>query len=123
MSEEIPGTDFVNDGGPPHKALVHRKNYNQMEIKEAKRDGVTPVRNSGRGKAKGDARDDEFLIDYKFNAKSFTLTSENWKKLTRQAWKESQRSPLIIVCFEDGTKLGIIDYQYIQENSLGKVEE
>lgn len=92
--------------------------YNKLEKKEAKRDGVTPVRNSGRGKMKGDARSERFLIDYKFNALSFTLSLKNWIKLTKDAWMGGQKMPLICIKFHDGTKVGIIPWDLVEEIGL-----
>jgi hypothetical protein len=89
-----------------------KKNYNKLEKNEAKKDNVSLVKNSGRGFEKGDAKIDQFLIDYKFNAKSFQLSLVNWKKLTRDAWNEDHRSPIISIKFEDGTKLAILDWNY-----------
>lgn len=92
--------------------------YNRMEAKEAKKDGFRTVRNSGRGTMKGDAKSTSFLIDYKFNAKSFTLSLKNWMTLKRQAWNEGQRNPLIVVKFEDGTKVGIVQWDILVENGV-----
>lgn len=89
---------------------------NAEEFREAKRDGAKLVKNSGRGFHKGDALiGDEFMVDYKHNAKSFSLTNKNWKKLVLDAWGEDRRSPIIKVIFEDDTKIGIIDWAWLQE--------
>lgn len=85
------------------------KDTNALERRAAKKDGLVAVKNSGRGERKGDARNDSWLVDYKFNAKTFTLTAKNWHKLAEQAWKDNHRFPCIIVVYEDGTELMIID--------------
>lgn len=82
------------------------------EKAEAKRDGARLVSNSGRGYHKGDALMEEFMIDYKHNAKSFTLTRKAWKKLLKDAWGEDRRSPCVKVCYEDGTKVAIIEWEW-----------
>lgn len=92
--------------------------YNKMERKEAKKDGINPVRNSGRGVVKGDALSPRFLVDYKFNATSFQLRLQNWIKLQRDAWKEGQRLPIICIKFEDETKVGIIPWEVLKEIGL-----
>lgn len=97
--------------------------YNKMERNEAKRDGVNVVKNSGRGKMKGDARSERFLIDYKFNAKSFTLNIANWIKLTKDAWKDSHKMPLICIKFADGTKVGIVPWEVVKEIGLDGTDD
>jgi len=89
--------------------------YNRLEEREAKKDGFELVRNSGRGREKGDAKNDNFLVDYKFNKKSFQLTNTAWKKLLKDAWKSCQRNPLIIVKFEDGAKVAIVEWETLKE--------
>ena len=46
-----------------------------------------------------------------FNAKSFTLTLENWAEHSHNAWKEDHRSPLIVVNFNDRNKVAIIEWE------------
>ena len=94
---------------------LKRPDYNKLEKKQAQKDGATLVKNSGRGWEKGDAKLEGFLVDYKFNAKSFQLTLENWRKHKNDSWSNGQRDPLIVVCFEDGTKIGLVDYAWIEE--------
>lgn len=91
---------------------------NKREKREAKRDGAQLVKNSGRGFQKGDAKTDRFLIDYKFNEKSFSLTLKNWIKLQQQAWKEGQRLPIISVVFDERTKLAIVPWEIIEETGI-----
>ncbi len=72
------------------------------------------VPNSGRGHVKGDAKlgnECRWLVDYKFNNKSFSLTNANWEKLRKEAWREELREPLISVVFEGGHKVAIIDWE------------
>jgi len=89
--------------------------YNKMERKEATRDGAKLVKNSGRGAEKGDAKLGPFLIDYKFNAKSFTLSIKNWISLRKDAWGNGQREPLIVVKFEDGSKVAILEWEMFEQ--------
>lgn len=93
----------------------NKLDYNKMERKEAAKDGAKLVKNSGRGAEKGDAKLDNFLVDYKFNAKSFTLSLVNWMKHKKDAWKNGQRDPLVSVVFADGTKVAIIDWQIFED--------
>jgi hypothetical protein len=89
-------------------------NNNHREKREAKKDGAKPVRNSGRGFRKGDATWREFLIDYKHNAKSFTLTLKAWRKHATDAWNEDHRIPCIKVVYEDGTEVGIVPWDTVR---------
>lgn len=89
--------------------------YNKLEKKQAKKDGATLVRNSGRGVEKGDAKLGQFLIDYKFNAKSFQLGLENWKKMKKDAWGNGMRSPVISIVFEDKTQVAIVEWEWFME--------
>lgn len=91
------------------------KDYNHMEKKEAKKDGAQLVPNSGRGKLKGDAMLPGYLIDYKFNSKSFTLNLAAWEKHSKDAWKQGHRDPMIIIKFGNDRKVAIIDYDVIKE--------
>ena len=49
----------------------------RTEKEEIKKDKAKGVKNSGRGFKKGDAVLNKFLVDYKHNEKTFTLTHEN----------------------------------------------
>jgi hypothetical protein len=83
---------------------------NYREKRQARKDGATPVPNSGRGFRKGDAVWRTYLVDYKHNAKSFTLTSKAWAKHGRDAWNDSHKDPMIKVIFEDGTEIAIVSW-------------
>lgn len=87
------------------------RDYNKMEKRAAKQDGARLVKNSGRGHHKGDASFPEYLVDYKFNAKSFTLTLGNWTEHCQNAWKENHRSPLIGIQFDGRYKVAIIEWE------------
>jgi len=95
--------------------LKLKKDINRLEKKEAKEDGAQVVPNSGRGNAKGDARYPKYLIDYKFPAKTFTLSLQAWKKHAKDSWQENMRDPLIIIKFDDGTKLAVIEWELIAD--------
>lgn len=77
------------------------------EADEIKRDGATPVKNSGRSKgiAKGDAVLEPFLVDYKEYGKSFGVTKEVWSKISTDAINNKRRQPALkLVLGEDGPK-------------------
>lgn len=90
-------------------------NYNKMEKNKAEQDGARVVKNSGRGLKKGDAVLENFLIDYKFNEKSFSLTPKNWRKHRQDSIKENFKEPVIVVCFADGTTLAVVDWESVKE--------
>lgn len=62
---------------------------------EIKRDGMTPVKNSGRsrGVKKGDAILEPFLVDIKEYATGFTVSRDNWKKISTDAVTNGRRQP------------------------------
>lgn len=84
------------------------------EEAEAKRDGATLQRNSGRGKHdKGDAVLEPFLIDYKEYDESFGVSRKVWAKLTLDAFKAGRRIPALKLVLgskesEDKTRLWVI---------------
>lgn len=86
------------------------------EKRESKLDNARPVKNSGRGEKKGDAvYKDKFLIDYKHNAKSFTLNKKNWDKHAKDAWNDGHFEPLIKVVFADNSSVAIIEWNTFKE--------
>jgi len=64
------------------------------EADEIKRDGATPVKNSGRSKgiAKGDAILEPFLIDYKEYNKTFGVSKDFWARFP------VMQSIMVVVC-------------------------
>ena len=89
----------------------------RTEKEEIKRDGAQGVKNSGRGMMKGDAKLGEFLIDYKHNEKTYTLTRDAWRKMRKDAWNSQYRHPCIsVVLGEDSdTKVAIIEWDMFRE--------
>lgn len=81
------------------------------EEREAQRDGATLHRNSGRGYVeKGDARLEQFCIDYKEYAESFGVSRSVWAKVTKDALK-MRRIPalkLVLGKSEPKTRLWVI---------------
>lgn len=71
----------------------------KLEQAEAKRDGAVSVKNSGRSRTtkKGDSVLGDFVVDYKFTEKSFTLNTAVWAKISLDAWKNGNRAPAIKV--------------------------
>lgn len=75
------------------------------EAHEIKRLGATPVKNSGRsrGVAKGDAILEPFLVDVKEYDKSFSVSRENWGKISSDAVNNGRREPMFLLCLgEEG---------------------
>lgn len=95
--------------------------YNKVEVIEARRDGATLVRNSGRGMFKGDATMGPFLVDYKYGSKGFTINVSKWAKINSDAFQNGMRIPtlkLILENLPDPVRLFIID-----ENSMMEYKE
>jgi hypothetical protein len=67
------------------------------EASEIKRDGMTPVKNSGRsrGVSKGDAILEPFLVDIKEYDKSFSVSRASWAKIQTDAITNGRRQPAL----------------------------
>lgn len=89
------------------------------EAEEIKRDGATPVKNSGRGMHKGDAILEPFLVDYKEYSKSFGVTQEMWAKISTDSIKNGRRQPALkLVIGKEGevrTRLWVIGNEMFHE--------
>lgn len=74
------------------------------ELKEIRRFGGVPQKNSGRGKhAKGDAILGQFLVDVKEYSKSFGLSLKMWAKVSTDAAQVGLEPTLSVVLGEEGT--------------------
>ena len=86
---------------------------------EVKRDGAKAQKNSGRGQyQKGDAKWNQFVVDYKEASKSFTLNQENWAKICTDTFKVSRSmhpALKIILGTDSKVRLGIIEWAILEE--------
>lgn len=89
------------------------------EKSEAKRDGASLQKNSGRGNyQKGDATLGFFTVDYKEYEKSFSVNKTNWAKICLDAWKNGQTEPAIKIVLGSGnekTRLWLVREHIIQD--------
>ena len=87
------------------------------EKQEIKRDKAKGVKNSGRGLKKGDAVFHKFLLDYKHNTSTFTLSREAWIKMRKDAWRSNYSYPCISVVLGENsdTKVAIIDWEVFKD--------
>lgn len=69
----------------------------KTEKAELKRIGATPVKNSGRGLNKGDGILEPFLVDVKEYDKSFSVSRDNWAKLSTDAVQNGRRQPMFVL--------------------------
>lgn len=75
------------------------------EESEIKRVGMTPQKNSGRGKKdKGDATWDKFLVDVKEYSKSYSLSRANWAKISRDSITSGLFRPALNVVLGSGSE-------------------
>lgn len=73
---------------------------------EAKRDGASLQRNSGRGiLEKADGVLGPFVVDYKEYTESFGVSRKVWAKLVSDAWRMKLQPALKLVLGGDGPKL------------------
>ena len=99
------------------RLVLQGADYNKMERAESKRIGAKVQKNSGRGQIqKGDAVLPEFVIDYKFAEKSFTLNEKVWSKLCTDTMRvDVEKSPLLYVVLNGNTRLAVIEYAVLED--------
>lgn len=73
----------------------------KTELYELKRVGATPVKNSGRGLKKGDGVLEPFLVDVKEYTNSYSVSRDNWAKLSMDSLQNGQRQPMLILVLGD----------------------
>lgn len=87
------------------------------ERSESKRIGAKQHKNSGRNTKKGDATWNNFTIDFKESAKSFTLNQDVWAKAVTDAIRNSN-DPAVFVVLGEGNKkvrLAIIEVELLEQ--------
>ena len=93
--------------------------YNKREKAEAKRMGAKLNKNSGRGMKKGDGTWRNFLVDWKFASKSFTLNKDVWSKVVTDTLKsDREKNPALIIVLGEGNqtvRLAIIEQEVLEE--------
>ena len=93
--------------------------WNQKERSEAKRMGAKTTKNSGRGMVKGDGRWHNFLVDWKFARKSFTLNKDVWAKVVTDTLRsDKEKNPALIVVLGEGNnivRLAIIEQEILEQ--------
>lgn len=89
------------------------------ERSESKRIGAKQHKNSGRGNKKGDATWQDFIVDFKEVAKSFTLNESVWGKIVTDAiLSGTDKSPALIVVLGEGKKkvrLAIVELALLEQ--------
>jgi len=73
----------------------------QTEEYELKRIGATPVKNSGRGLYKGDGVLEPFLVDVKEYTNSYSVSRDNWAKLSMDSIQNGKRQPMFVLVLGD----------------------
>jgi outer membrane phospholipase A len=94
------------------------------ERSESKRIGAKQHKNSGRNTKKGDATWNNFTVDFKESAKSFTLNKDVWAKVVTDAIKNNNDPALVVVLGEGNKKvrLAIIEVDILNQ-ILGDMNE
>jgi len=88
------------------------------ELKEIKRFGGKPQKNSGRGQhKKGDATVGPFTVDVKEYAKSYAISRANWAKICTDAAKNGNEPALMLAIGEgqDTVRVWVVADGMIQE--------
>jgi hypothetical protein len=81
--------------------------------------GAELVKNSGRGRMKGDMKyhcpRNKYIVDAK-EGKSFSLTQEVWAKIRADAMQHGINwQPMILRKFPDGTMVVVIDFYLLED--------
>jgi len=80
----------------------------ESELAEIKRFGGTPQKNSGRGAVKkGDAILEPFLVDVKEYSKSYSVSIENWAKISSDAIKSGGYQPALNIVLGDTNRVRV----------------
>lgn len=93
----------------------------KTELREIKRMGAVPQKNSGRGKhAKGDAiLDKTWMVDIKEYSKSFGISKDVWAKTCTDAFKAGGLEPLLAITLgEEGNnkvRLVVISQEHFMD--------
>lgn len=81
--------------------------------------GAKLNKNSGRGMRKGDGTWRNFLVDWKFANKSFTLNKDVWSKVVTDTLKsDREKNPALIIVLGEGNqtvRLAIIEQEVLEE--------
>lgn len=88
---------------------------NKTEQFLAKSIGAKSIKNSGRGRVKGDATWHNFLVDFKECGKSFTVNESVWAKVCSDALTHNGLDPALLVFMESGPRLAIIELDVLEE--------
>ena len=77
-----------------------------LEKSEANRIGAKLHKNSGRGPVKGDASWHNFVVDFKHFTKSFSITTEAWRKICTDAMRVDRgKDPLLMLILNGETRM------------------
>lgn len=84
--------------------MTDKKKRSQKQEKSTAKEfnAKTVVASGAKWGAKGDVRNDKFLIECKTTKRSFyTLTAKTWEKIEREAIRDHLRIPLMVIDLED----------------------
>jgi hypothetical protein len=87
---------------------------------EIRRDGMTALKNSGRGKIqKGDATWHRFVVDIKEYGKSYSVSRKSWQKICSDALRtDREKDPALKLVLGEGSskvRLGVIEWDILEE--------
>ncbi|MFZ9242883.1 MAG: hypothetical protein ACO295_06700 [Sediminibacterium sp.] len=89
------------------------------EKAELKRIGAKQHPNSGRGPVKADGSDDDFVIDVKEYAKSYSVTQDSWAKIVTDTMRvDRKKNPALMLVLGKGSskvRLAIIEWEVFEQ--------
>lgn len=88
----------------------------KSELAEIARFGGTPQKNSGRGAVKkGDATLGPFLVDVKEYKKSYSVSVENWAKVSSDAVRAGRYQPALAIVLDGKVRIWAISERMFLE--------
>lgn len=98
---------------------VKKKSQKQESSVAKEMDARTVVASGALWGAKGDVRNDRFLIECKTTEKDFyTITAKVWEKIQNEATKDNLREPLLIIDLHDSEKERYVCFPYYMVNDI-----
>lgn len=89
---------------------LKRRSQNQEKSVAKNMNARTVVASGAKWNAKGDVRNDKFLIECKTTSKDFyKVTTKVWEKISKEAVKDGLRIPLLIVDLKDSDRYVIFN--------------
>lgn len=96
---------------------VKRRSQKQEKSVAKSFSAKTVVASGAKWNAKGDVRNDKFLIECKTTSKDYySVTTKIWEKICREADRDGMRIPLLIVDLKDSKRFVVFNLDYFDRD-------